>query len=170
MKAAFTALLLLGAQVFAQHKVPPTASIAITGDVKKELKLDAAAIAAFQIHEVGDYVQRNHRGEIKRTMHGMKGVLLTDIIDSAGISYDKPKELSGTVIMLRASDDYCSAFSWNELYNSNTGKHVFVVTECDGKKIGEMEGAIVVVSTADGDNGSRYMRGTAKVIISRPAK
>ncbi|MBK9592619.1 MAG: hypothetical protein IPO32_14365 [Crocinitomicaceae bacterium] len=58
-----------------------------------------------------------------------------------------------------ASDGYKVVFSWNEIYNSHAGNQFFILTEMEGKKIGEMNQRIVFISTADLQTGRRYIKG-----------
>jgi len=41
----------------------------------------------------------------------------------------KPKEFSGIYIVLTASDGYKNVYSWNELFSTEVGKHIYIMTE-----------------------------------------
>lgn len=168
MKPLLFLMLVPAIQASAQRTVPQTNAISVYGQVQNDLRLDVVRLNRFRTQDIGDYSVRNHHGEVKYTMHHVKGVLLTDIIDSAGITYEKPKQLSGTVIMLRASDGFSVAYSWSELYNTPTGKHVFVIMESDNRPMPELKESIVVICTSDGNNGSRFIRGTESISVAVP--
>ena len=160
--------ILLSGVLVAQHKVERTNQFSIEGLVDKPAVVDFAAILKYPQVRLGEVTVRNHRGEEKMTAKGVKGVLLKQVIDSSvRIAIRKPKELSELYIVLTASDGYKNVYSWNELFNTVVGDHVYIVTETDGKQIGEMEGAILIVSTADQNAGTRHFKGLKKVEIRK---
>ena len=56
-----------------------------------------------------------------------------------------------------ASDGYRVVFSWNEIYNTETGNNFFIVTEMEGKKLYDVDQRIIFISTADLKTGRRYI-------------
>ena len=106
---------------------------------------------------------RNHRGDPKDTVKGLKGILLKTILDNVELNAEKPKDYSEFYISLIASDGYKNVYSWNELFNTDVGNHVFVITEMDGKTISEMPQRILVMSLADINTGRRHLIALAKV-------
>ena len=80
---------------------------------------------------------------------------------------DKPKEYSELVIILIASDGYRNVYSWNELFNTDIGSHVYIVTEMDGKPIDQMPDRILVLSLADLNSGRRHLKGLAKIEVKK---
>lgn len=169
MRYAVTCLLLLVVfSVRAQHPdVPVTNEFHISGAVKKELTFSIQDILRFKQDSLGDVVIKNKRGEDKSVAKNIKGVLLKTLLDSAGIVADKPKEYSELYIILIASDGYKNVYSWNELFNNEVGNHVYVVTEMDGKLIGEMYDRILVLSLSDINSGRRHLKGLAKVVVRK---
>ena len=154
--------------VWAQHKVEATQQFTIEGLVDKPATINFSAIKKFPQSDLGEVLVRNHRGEEKITAKGVKGVLLRQILDSSvHIATRKPKELSEMYLVLTASDGYKNVYSWNELFNTTVGEHVYIVTETDGKKIEDMDGAILVISTADQHAGTRHFKGLQKIEIKK---
>lgn len=152
---------------YAQHDVPPTAQFEITGLVKKNVKFNTNDLAAFRADSVGDVVIKNKRGEQKSVARHMKGILLKAIIDSAGIKVDKPKEYGELAIIITASDGYINVYSWNELFNTEVGNKVYLITEIDGKHVNDMDGHILILSLADFNSGSRHLKGLVKIEIRK---
>lgn len=170
MKAIVLALLLVASALDAQAKrdIPPTREFSIYLPGKqKPVKFDIAAIRQMKQDELGDIAIRNHKGEEKQVVKRVKGVLLKSFFDKAPIVTEKPKDLSELYIVLISSDGYRNVYSWNELFNTEIGNHVYVITEIDGQDIEHMPGAINVLSLKDSNTGSRYLRGLDKVEVRR---
>ena len=64
-----------------------------------------------------------------------------------------------------ASDGYRVVFSWNEIYNTETGNNFFIVTEMEGKKLYDVDQRIIFISTADLKTGRRYIKGLEKIEV-----
>lgn len=150
-----------------QHKVDPTHEFMISGMVEHEITLDIAAIKKYPATDLGEVVVKSHRGEEKHVAKNVKGVLLKTLMESMKVKISKPKEYSQLVVVLIASDGYKNVYSWNELFNTEVGNHVYVITEKDGQTIDTMDGAIVVVSTTDINAGARYLKGLQRVDIRK---
>ncbi|MEO8146527.1 MAG: hypothetical protein ABI723_02765 [Bacteroidia bacterium] len=58
-------------------------------------------------------------------------------------------------------------YSWNEIYNTEVGNAVFIITEKAVKKLSEMDEPILVVSTSDLKTGRRFIKGLSKITINR---
>ena len=155
-------------QAYSQkHNVPTTSAIEVKGMVKKSLLLSIDKLSGFRQDSLGDVIIRNKHGEQKSISKQLKGILLKSIIDSAGIIVDKPKEYSEIGIILTASDGYKNVYSWNELFNTEIGNHVYVITQADGLPIAEMPDKILVLSLADINSGARHLKGLATIEIKK---
>lgn len=152
---------------FAQHDVPPTSSFEISGLVKKKLKINIADLKRMKQYDLGDVVIRNHKGDPKHTAKQLKGILLRTLLDSAEITADKPKEYSEYAILLTASDGYKNVYSWNEIYNTEVGNRVYIITEIDEQTIDNMKDRILVLSQKDINSGRRRLKGLAKVEVKQ---
>lgn len=109
----------------------------------------------------------NHLGEAKGTAKNLKGVLLKNLIDQAEFNAGNPKLLSEFYFVFHASDGYKVIFSWNEIYNTQTGNNLYIITEKEGKKMKEMDERILVLSSTDLKTGRRYIKGVEKIIVER---
>ena len=168
MKQLFFLFLLISVQTnFAQRKVEPTNQFAISGKVKAELKFTLADLESYETKAIPDIVVTNNSGEVKSTAKGMKGILLKTILDKLEFPIEKPKELNEFYFTFIASDGYKAVFSWNEIFNTETGNNIYIVTEKDGKKLKEMEERILIVTTTDFKTGRRHIKGLEKIIVSR---
>ena len=66
-----------------------------------------------------------------------------------------------------ASDGYKMVFSFNEIYNTEIGKNLFLVTEMSGKPIADMDNRIMIITTKDFKGGSRNMKWLEKIIVCK---
>lgn len=162
-------LLLLGLCAFAQeHPVPATDGFSVSGLVKKTLTVSISDLTQMKQASLGDIPLKNKKGEDKGSLHGLKGVLLKDILTNAGIVAAKHKNYSELCIVLTSSDGFTNVYSWNELFNTSVGDKVYVITEQDGVKAEAMAERILVMSLADKNSGSRRLKGLQKVEVKKP--
>lgn len=150
---------------FCQMKVAPTDSIFVMGKIKKELRFGIGDIENLPSKDIGDVVITNHLGEAKGTAKAMKGILVKDLLNSIEYSDANQKLNSRYYFVFIASDDYKVVYSWNEIFNSPTGDHVFLVTEKEGKKISAMEDRMLIISPTDTRTGRRYIKGLKTIIV-----
>jgi len=109
----------------------------------------------------------NHLGEKKSEAKGLKGILLKDILQTVEIKSESPKVLSEYYFVFVASDGYKVVYSWNELFNTNVGDSVYLITEKNSKPITEMDDTMLVVSTKDFKTGRRNVKGLTSIEIRR---
>ncbi|MFM2359046.1 MAG: hypothetical protein RLY16_1039, partial [Bacteroidota bacterium] len=57
-------------------------------------------------------------------------------------------------------------FSYNEIFNTEVGNNLYLVTEMDGVKIEAMDSRILLLSTKDIKGGSRNVKGLSKVVVA----
>jgi DMSO/TMAO reductase YedYZ molybdopterin-dependent catalytic subunit len=162
-----TALLCSSLSLLAQHEVPPTSGFKIKGAVKRELTIDIGRLAQYRQDSIGDVIVRNKKGEQKSVARQLKGVLLKTLLDSAGADIDKPKEYGELYVVLTASDGYKNVYSWNELFNTEVGNHVYLITEMNGRPIAEMPDRILVMSLYDTNSGNRHFKGLVKIEVKK---
>lgn len=167
MRSCWIILLFAGSVIVAQKKPEPSDSVRVHGLVKKELSITLSDLQKRASRVIGDVVITNHLGEPRGTARQMKGVLVKDVLSDLDIDTPSPKELSAFFLVCRASDGYQVIFSWNEIFNSPTGAAVFLVTEKDGKKLTEMDDAILLISPTDLRTGRRFVKALSTIEIGR---
>jgi len=126
-----------------------------------------ADLAKFPQEAIKDQVIYNHKGEVKDTLTGMKGIPLKALLASVEYDYEKPKTLNEFYFVCIASDGYKVVFSWNEIYNTETGNSFFIVTRLEGKELKKIDQRIVFISTADLKTGRRYIKGLSKIEVKQ---
>ncbi len=153
--------------VSAQRDVKVTDHFVVEGFIPEPVSFDLAAIRKLPEVDLGDLPVRNHKGEEKARIKGVKGVLLKTLLESVHITTLKPKELSELYLVLISSDRYKNVYSWNELFNTEIGNKIYVITELNKESMEQMDGAILVISLGDFNTGSRYLRGLQKIQVKR---
>ena len=159
--------ILTNLSVFGQRKITSTDSFKIQGKIKSEQIFTLTQLDSFPKQVIKDQILYNHKGEIKDTVKNCKGILLKTILDKVEFIYEKPKELNEFYFVFVASDDYKVVFSWNEIYNTEIGNNLFIITELNGKKLKDIEQRIVLTSTSDLKNGRRYIKGLEKIEVKK---
>ena len=170
MKTKFCLLsisILIHFSLLAQRSIPSTDTLTVTGEIRKPIRIHVTDIDTFAKIVIPDQIIFNHKGEIKDTLTGLKGVLLKNILASIEYIYVKPRELNEFYLVLTASDGYRVVFSWNEIYNTTAGEHFFILTEAEGNKLPQMEQRIAFISTGDLQSGRRYIKGLKHIDIRR---
>jgi len=158
MKSVFTIILLfIGLSVFGKDEVVATLSFKVTGLVSRETEI--------KINDLLHYKQDTLAGIDAKSK--IKGVLLKTILDAVGITNVKHKEYGQVIIILTASDGYINTYTWNELYKTDVGNHVLIITEIDGKIISDMKDRILAFSMADIGSAARHLKGLSKIEIRK---
>ena len=155
------------AMAHAQEKTTPTDKFVIEGKVKNSFSFSLDQAGQYKTTGIDSIVIYNHLMQRRHAIKNIKGILLKDVIDKAGIDIASPKLLSEIYITCIASDNYKVVFSWNELYNTEVGKQVMIITESDGKPAKDSPDRIAIISTADEATGRRYVKALSKILIEQ---
>jgi hypothetical protein len=150
-----------------KENIPTTENFSIEGKIKKELTVSLADLSSYKFYSIDSIVIINHLGERRSPLKNVKGVLLKDVLNKAEIDSETPKVLSEYYFVCIASDNYKVVFSWNEIFNSDTGKSVYIITAQDGKPATGLDNRIALVSPKDQMTGRRYVKGLQKIVIER---
>ena len=145
--------------------IQSTNSFLISGEVENEVTIHITDLNRYAVHSLPDGVITNHLGEKKSEYKNVKGVLLKEVLDTVKIKAKSPKVLSEFYFKCIASDGYTVVYSWNELYNTETGNNSFLIAEKDGKKINEIDGSILMLCNTDFKTGRRYVKRLSKIEI-----
>ncbi len=159
--------ILVKCSINAQRTIPPTDSLYVTGKIAGPVTFSLAELDTFPKTAIKDQIIYNQNGEIKDTLTGMRGIPLKILLASVRYLYDKPRFLNEFYFVFIASDGYKVVFSWNEIYNTETGNNFFIVTEMEGKKLKDLEQRILFISAADLKAGRRYIKGLKKIEVRK---
>ena len=150
-----------------KENIPTTENFSIEGKVKKSLTVSLADLTSYKSYSIDTIVITNHLGERRSSLRNVKGVLLKDILNKVEIDAEPPKVLSEYYFVCIASDNYKVVFSWNEIFNSATGKSVYILTGLEGKPASALDNRIALVSPKDEMTGRRYVKGLQKIVVER---
>jgi hypothetical protein len=153
--------------LFAQKNATATDEFTITGHVKTATTFSLKNTGNYTIQLVDSIVIYNHLQERKRVIKNIKGILLKDILLAAGLNEEKPKLFSEFYFTCIATDGYKVVFSWNEIFNTDIGNHILVITEEDGKKADTITDHIAIISAVDQATGRRYVQNLQEIKVER---
>jgi hypothetical protein len=142
-------------------------SFTVSGEVLKAETIGIAKLSDFTQVHLDSLRIYTHDMQPKGLMKNINGVLLKDILSAIPFNNENPKVLSEYYIECRATDGYIVLFSWNEIFNSETGKHVMIVTNKNGTNAGKLDDRIALVSPTDQATGRRYVKWLNRIIIHR---
>ena len=107
-------------------------SFTVSGEVLKAETIDIAKLSGYTQVHLDSLRIYTHDMQPKGLMKNINGVLLKDILSAIPFNNENPKVLSEYYIECQATDGYIVIFSWNEIFNSETGKHVMIITSKNG--------------------------------------
>ena len=151
--------------LFAQE-IQPTQNLLVTGKVKLEKTFSINQIKALRTIDLGE-VNTSCSSKKRENAKGVKAVLLKDVLDSVRFQYDSPRLLNQFYFRFEASDGYTVVYSFNEIYNTETGNHLFIVVEKDGKPMEEIENRILLLTTSDLKSGTRNIKNLARIVVCK---
>lgn len=151
---------------FAQTDIEPTDVFKISGKVKNEKTIALADLKNYKSITLQN-INTSCTAKQKEVAKEVKAVLLKDILDSVAFQYETPRMLNEFYFKFVASDGYTIVYSFNEIYNTQTGNNMYIVTEKDGKVISEMENRILLLTTSDIKTGKRNIKGLANIIVCK---
>lgn len=152
---------------FAQDDFKPTTSFSVSGKIKSAKTFTLDEIRKLKTTAISDITITNHKGDVKGMAKGMEGVLLKDVLASVEIDAESPKVFSEFYLVCIASDSYKVVYSWNELFNTNVGDGVFIVTSKAHQPGESLNENILMVSTYDLRTGRRYLKNLQEISIRR---
>lgn len=153
--------------VFSQETKSISDHFTIEGKVTNQVNFNFRNANDYTIITLDSFVIYNHLHERKRAIKNIKGILLTDILKKAGIDEKNPKLMSEFYFTCIAVDGYKVVFSWNEIFNTDVGKGILVVTEADGMKEDALPDKMLLLSSKDYATGRRFVKGLEKIIVDR---
>jgi|LauGreDrversion4_2_1035121.scaffolds.fasta_scaffold1178364_2 hypothetical protein len=136
------------------------AQITIRGNISNPGVL---TLETFPVKRIGNIAIRNHVGLKKNSLKKANGILLKDGLNQFTLNDTLPKNYSRYVYTITASDGYTVTFSWNELYNNNVGKKVFLVTHSKSHP----KDGIILISKSDRFTGRRFVKDVVEINIER---
>jgi hypothetical protein len=150
---------------FAQETVKKTNKFSIAGKVKKAAVITMDSLKQYTIQTIGDIKITDHTGVFKHEDDKLKGILIKDVLSHSLFDVSSPKLLSTLYFVFIGADGYKVVYSWNELYNTEVGNHVYILMEKNGVKAADMKESLQMTSMMDMKTGRRYLHNLDKVIV-----
>ena len=167
MKKLFVILLLLLlSKVFLAQGIIHTDTLFVTGKVKSEWSFPISAIKEYKSDLLGD-VNTSCSAKQREDSKGVKGVLVKTLLDTVEFDYENRKMLNEFYFKFEAVDGYTVVYSFNEIYNTETGNHLYIVTEMNGKEMGEIENRILLLTMNDLKTGNRNIKGLKRIVVCK---
>lgn len=113
----------------------------------------------------GPLVVECYSGRHIRRVSRLRGVLLTDLLDLAGMPALPRSQAKQMVIAVQAGDGYACLFSWHELYNSPIGEGAMLVVEQDGVQLPAAAGGLQLMSLRDRRLGPRQAIAVQRISV-----
>jgi hypothetical protein len=165
MKNLLILLFLCSSVAFAQEPLKQTTSFSINGKVKNGSVITMDSLNSYPVNAVGDIKVTDHLGTFKHQDDQLKGVLLKDILSHTVLDASSPKLYSRFYFSCTGNDGYVVVYSWNELFNTEVGNHVFIIMEKNGVKADKMPESIQMTSATDFKTGRRYLHNLDKIVV-----
>lgn len=160
MKLFFIALIFSSSPAFCQHSGCVSTILTVNGAIKNEWALSLSQLDTMRLMSIPDVVIKNHTGEVKRTLSNLNGVAIQELLQNVTITAGSPKVLSEYYLVFTACDGYKVVFSWNELFNNKSGKHVYLFKEKNGTTLS-------IITPMDDMTGRRYVQSISTITIKR---
>jgi hypothetical protein len=145
----------------------PSDRFTVSGDVLKAETIDIARLAGYTSAHLDSMRIYTHDMQPRGLMKNINGVLLKDVLSAIPFNNENPKSLSEYYIECIATDGYIVLFSWNEIFNSEAGKHVMIITSKNGTNTSQLDDRISLISPTDQATGRRYVKWLNRIIIHR---
>ena len=142
-------------------------SFTVSGEVLKAETIDISKLSGYTQVHLDSLRIYSHDMLPRGLMKNINGVLLKDILSAIPFNNENPKVLSEYYIECEATDGYKVIFSWNEIYNSETGKHTMIITSKNGTNLSQLDDRIALITPSDQATGRRYVKWLNKIIIHR---
>ncbi len=167
MKRLVILFLLYSSASLAQEPLKQTQGFSISGQVKNPSAITMDSLNSYPVKVIGDVKVTDHTGTFKHEDDQLKGVLLKDILSHTELAASSPKLFSRFYFACTGNDGYVVVYSWNELFNTEVGNHVFIIMEKNGIKADKMPESIQMTSAIDFKTGRRYLHNLDKIVVGK---
>lgn len=141
--------------------------ISVRGDIRKPVTFTYEDLKKYPVHEVKSIDILNHKMEFKKTLKNLKGVLLKDVLSQISFNVPTPKELSTYYLVCTAEDGYRVVYSWNELFNTEAGDRIMLITDENGTPASGTKEGITMITPGDRATGRRYVKNLSEIVIKK---
>lgn len=145
----------------------PTEQAIIIGKVWRPIFIYTSNLDSEPTTSLGNIKITNNRGELKEEIKNASGVLLKPYLEKAAIVTSKPGDFNSIYVVCISADSHQVVFSWNELFNTDIGNNVYLITEKNGVKLKDMPERILLISKSDSLSGRRYLKNLKEIRVEQ---
>lgn len=160
-------LCMIAVQAFGQKSIPPTEEFLVTGSVNRDVTVKISDLKNYPSVRIKKVRITNHLGVYKGTLKQLRGIRIVDLLKPIEITAPSPRALNEYCLIFEAADGYKAVFSWNEVFNSPTGRNIFVITRKGGVDCSNLNERIMVLAPRDLNTGRRYIKCLTRITIQR---
>lgn len=143
---------------------PVPGTLLITGSVLRPMALSLDALRAYPSTTSAPFDLRCYTTQrFIRTVEPYRGVLLTELLGTAGLHCEAHGDFKRMVFLAIGHDGYAVPFTWHELFNTPVGQQAMVAYECGGAPLAEADGAPLLFSGADLVPAPRHVKRLARI-------
>jgi len=160
--AAVCASLSLGAALAAAD------GVTVTGDVKRAMTLDVAALRAFPAATQTTYRYTRIAGDAsdhQRPFTELHGVRLMDVLEQAGLAERDRSDWRKAVVIATGRDGSRTVFSWPELAYTTAGTEAMVAYERDVAPLPASEGPLEIHVPGDERRVARDVKQVQRIEV-----
>lgn len=139
------------------HGNAQTKEFVVTGYVQQEKSF---SITSLQTLPVTSFQLNNGEPD---TLNVLKGILLKNILDQVAFRYENSRALNRYYFVLEAEDGYKVTFSFNEIYNTEVGDQVFLVTDNYGNPV--TSNGFKIITLSDRNGNARNVKGLIRISV-----
>lgn len=158
------ALSLLGALFAALVRAADPGGVAVAGDIRHPMTLDADVLRAFPA-AAQSTVRVSREVDGRRQQTEVRGVRLAAVLEQAALAEGDRLDWRKAVVIASARDGYRVVFSWPELVNTEAGAQVIIVYERDGEALSDREGPLALTAPGDTRPGPRHVKWLSRIEV-----
>lgn len=161
-------ILLITHSVFAQKKearAQRADTVFVTGMIETPLVLSMSDFAGLRLKDPGIQQVVNDKGEVKKKLKGLSGILLKDVIAQAKVKMDTKKEQGKYLVVITATDGYQAVFAYNELIYGPAADATWLLMGNDS--VMNEDGPFSVFCASDKVTGPRYIKWVKNIEVRK---
>ena len=142
--------------------------LTVTGDVKRPMTLDVAALRAFPAAAKTTYRYVPHDGAMsdqQRPFVQITGVRLMDLLEQAGLAERDRSDWRKAVVIATGRDGSRTVFSWPELAYTTAGTEAMVAYERDVAPLPASEGPLEIHVPGDERRVARDVKQVQRIEV-----